>query len=244
MIAKLLTESLACKVLLFAQLSHFIYAVSYGEQRPIQIGDPLLWYLENYYQSILPLGTLTLPVIYSIFSQTQPEDKEVEFEQHPYTGLLPGLSDNLILDSNIWMNPSLDNFFSRLSRELHLNQLTLILFGPQFDEICNIKDRMPFVSKKGKLARLALSRVEQMQNSGLLNVQPIDFQSDKRAFADPKIVELISDFTASGKDVHFVTDDRELRIRARQYASENTGKLSVCDSKTLLKSNAATLSVA
>ena len=132
------------------------------------------------------------------------------------------------------MNASLDEFFSRLSSELSRNNRQLVLFGPQFDEICNIKDRKPFASKKGRLARLALARIERMQSSALLDVQAIDFETDKRAFADPKIVMLINDFTRAGKDVFFVSDDRELRIRARQFTSRNSGNLTVYDSKSLL----------
>lgn len=135
------------------------------------------------------------------------------------------------------MNASLDEFFTRLSRELSRSSRQLVLFGPQFDEICNIKDRKPFASQKGRLARLALARIERMQMVGLLDVQAIDFETDKSAFADPKIVMLVSDLTKAGKDVFFVSDDRELRIRVRQFTSRNSGNLTVCDSKRLLYPN-------
>ena len=235
---KWLTESWATKAWLGAQLTHFVYAVSYGEQRPIQLGDPLVWYIANYWQYILSLGILAVPAIISRSAEPNSEDElPVKNSQDPCVCLLDNLANNLILDSNIWMNASLDEFFTRLSRELSRSSRQLVLFGPQFDEICNIKDRKPFASQKGRLARLALARIERMQMVGLLDVQAIDFETDKSAFADPKIVMLVSDLTKAGKDVFFVSDDRELRIRVRQFTSRNSGNLTVCDSKRLLYPN-------
>lgn len=49
----------------------------------------------------------------------------------------------LLLDSNIWMNAALDGFFSTLKRQLLQCPEHVTLFGPQFDEICNLKDRQP-----------------------------------------------------------------------------------------------------
>lgn len=50
---------------------------------------------------------------------------------------------------------------------------------------------------------------------------------------------LINDITKSGEDVHLVSDDRELRIRAIQSASQNSGKLAVCESRSLIKKQQA-----
>ena len=229
-----LKESLATKIWLSVQLMHFLFAVNFSELRPIQLGDPLVWYLGNYWKFVLFMCVLASPSFYSRFVETESVRLAAEKnEQSSSRSLLNGPANNLILDSNVWMNPSLDGFFQRLTRRLRQSEQKLTLFGPQFDEICNIKDRKPFASTKGRLARLALARIEAMQRGELLDVQPIDFETDKRAFADPKIVMLIDDFTTSGKDVHFVTDDRELRIRARQYASQNAGNLTVSESKNL-----------
>jgi len=140
-----------------------------------------------------------------------------------------------ILDSNIWMNPELDAFFRRLRTRLNESSRTLTLFGPQFDEMCNIKDREPFASKKGRLARLALSRIETLQELGMLRVDPLVLQADPKAYADPLILILIHQLTSKGEDVHFVSDDRELRIRVREFAKDDKGLLDVCTSDCFKK---------
>ena len=75
MIAKWETLSWATKIWLGAQLTHFIYVVSYGEQRPIQLGDPLVWYIANYWQYIFSLGILAVPAIISRGAETNSESE-------------------------------------------------------------------------------------------------------------------------------------------------------------------------
>ena len=131
----------------------------------------------------------------------------------------------------------LSGFFSLLGSQLKAGRKKLLLFGPQFDELCNIKDRVPYGTQQNRLARLALARIERLQVMKCLTVDPLVLQALPKIFADPLILELIRNLTSSGQSVSFVTDDRELRIRARQIAQDAPGKLTVRRSADLVPGN-------
>ena len=59
-------------------------------------------------------------------------------------------------------------------------------------------------------------------------------QAHPKAYADPKILKLIEGLTAERRTVHFVSDDRELRIRAREVADKQPGIMTVCTSNCLM----------
>lgn len=140
----------------------------------------------------------------------------------------------LILDSNIWMNPGYDSFFSALGDLLRQKSGILIIYGPQFDEICNVKRKSPYGSNQNRSARCSLNRIELLQSAGLLQIEPLTIDADVGVYADPLIVKLIVKHTSQGTAVSFVSDDMELRIRVRGLAGKGPGTLSIIQGRDFL----------
>lgn len=125
-----------------------------------------------------------------------------------------------IIDSNIWMNEQYDAFFAALLHLLKSQHKTMLLYGPQFDEICNIKKNTDFGQARNRRARCAINRVEDFQKEGVLTIKPINIDAQERAYADPLIIKLLLANARQGNAVAFVSDDKELRVRARQLLQE------------------------
>lgn len=125
-----------------------------------------------------------------------------------------------IIDSNIWMNEGYEAFFAALQAVLKQAQKTLFLYGPQFDEMCNIKKRTEYGKDRNRRARYAINRIEALQKDRLLTIKPIDVDAKAGAYADPLIIKLLRANTRQGNRVVFLSDDKELRIRARQLLAD------------------------
>lgn len=139
------------------------------------------------------------------------------------------LVDNLIIDSNIWMNEKYDSFFLLLTDVIAQANRPVVLYGPQFDEICNIKRSTSFEETKSKRARLAINRIEQLQKQNLLRVEPITMDSQRGAYADPVSLKLLIALNKNPRTVTFVSDDKELRIRARELVRSGQGVTKIID---------------
>ena len=126
------------------------------------------------------------------------------------------LTGCLVVDSNIWMNEGYDDFFRVLRRCTKRASTELVLYGPQFDEMCNIKRTAGYGEDRNRRARIAISRIEAFQKENLLRVEPITINADKFAYADPPIVKLLITEAKAAKTLCFVSDDKELRIRVRE----------------------------
>lgn len=143
----------------------------------------------------------------------------------------------LIIDSNIWMNEDYDDLFKALNICCNRYKSIIYLYGPQFDEISNIKSKTQFTDERNKRARLAINRIEKLQVSGILKIRPITINSDPRAYADPLIIKLLIEESKRGINCVFISDDKELRIRVReQLASVNSDKWLIIDGDKFLKS--------
>lgn len=143
-------------------------------------------------------------------------------------------SPALIVDSNIWMNPGYDPFFQALEDCLRATRGSLTLYGPQFDEICNVKRKTAYGTPSNRGARCALNRIERMQTSNLLHIEPLSIDAEPRVYADPLIVKLIVTHAKKGTSIAFLSDDMELRIRVRGLASNGPGKLQIIEGKDFL----------
>jgi hypothetical protein len=131
------------------------------------------------------------------------------------------LTTHLVIDSNVWMNKEYDPFFSTLSHLLKEFNYQLVLYGPQFDEICNIKRKESYGTERDRSSRLATDRIEQFQKEKLLRIVQLTRTARKRAYADPLIVDVLLSVAEEGKRVCLISDDRELRIRVRQYVPDS-----------------------
>jgi hypothetical protein len=128
------------------------------------------------------------------------------------------LKDSIIIDSNIWMNPDYKNFFITLREQLKSNNNKIVLYGPQFDEICNIKKRTHFGNEVNFRARLAITRIEESQLNERLIIKPLTIDAVRGAYADPVIITMILKLLDNNENVVLISDDKELRIRMRGLA--------------------------
>jgi len=128
-------------------------------------------------------------------------------------------SGRLILDTNIWMDEDYGSIFDALEHSLISLNKPLELGSEQFDEIVAIKN-LGFEDEKSKRARLALNRIEDFQNKGLLKILNITSSGRRSKHADPAIIEILCKTPIDSGDLLLVTNDRELRIRATQMVRE------------------------
>ena len=128
----------------------------------------------------------------------------------------------LVIDSNILMNDweSYCNLFNAFNRVLKEQGKQITLYGPQFDEICNIKKSTDFGDQRNGRARCAIERIEWFQKEGLLSIKPISIDAEKGVYADPLIIKLLMANAREGNPVTFISDDKELRVRARQLLQD------------------------
>jgi hypothetical protein len=125
----------------------------------------------------------------------------------------------LVIDSNVWMTEKYEDFFNVLcwlgkqgygakpSRRLTLPRV-------QFDEICLKKLNTEYGTLANKAARIALSRIEHLQVEKLLLVQA--GCEARQEHGDPALLVIMSSMAADGTLIRFISEDVELRIRARE----------------------------
>jgi hypothetical protein len=126
-------------------------------------------------------------------------------------------ADCFIVDSNMWMNEKYDNLFFCFQQALEQTKRQLIVTRSQFDEVCNLKMATEFGSSRNARARMAINRIEKLQKHGLLKIDRIAADAKRDAYADPDLVKFIVAEAKQGKSIRFLTDDKELRIRVREF---------------------------
>ncbi|MDR2983016.1 MAG: hypothetical protein LBV12_12330, partial [Puniceicoccales bacterium] len=107
--------------------------------------------------------------------------------------------------------------FHVLRRSILNTPVQLALCSPQFDEICDIKKASTNGGAHNGKAQIAISRIEALQKDNLIYIEPFLINDDQVACTDPLIIKLLlAKISVPGK-VCFVSDDKELRIRAREH---------------------------
>lgn len=127
------------------------------------------------------------------------------------------LTECCVIDSNIWMNEDYDSFFKLLEVIGRRENFVIDLYGPQFDEISNIKKATSYGEGRNRRSRLAINRVEHLQKQGRMTIKPVTIDAKRGAYADPLLVKLIDAQARAGKPCTFFSDDKELRVRVRQH---------------------------
>ena len=114
------------------------------------------------------------------------------------------------------MHGDYDAFFQLLEKILRKANRKIIIYGVQFDEICNIKSSHEYGSQKSKRARLAINRIENFQKNEILKIETVSIKSERWAYADPVVLKLLISLSKESHSVVFISNDKELRIRARE----------------------------
>lgn len=100
-----------------------------------------------------------------------------------------------------------------------------VIVGDQLDEITNKKNRTKFGTDENNCARLAIDRVEKLQEADLVEIPGVTFEPNKGAMADPEILKNAASETEQKKFVTIVTDDKELRVRAKAILKKKAPQL-------------------
>lgn len=116
----------------------------------------------------------------------------------------------IIVDTNIWLYP---DFISGLKESLRNYNMQLSILNSCYDELLNIRKRN---NNTARQARKAVALIEELLDEGLLAIENITINSNRHAYADPKIIRFIAD----KPDFSFfiITNDRDLRIRIKSIA--------------------------
>jgi hypothetical protein len=131
--------------------------------------------------------------------------------------------DCLIIDSNIWMDDrtEYENFMSVFRFLLKSFSICYIFYGPQFEEICIIKKRTEYGEPANQRSRAAIKRIEILSKENLLEITPVNFELEYPGHVDPLLIKLLLMDAKKGKSVALLSNDIELRIRAREKLKEN-----------------------
>jgi hypothetical protein len=127
------------------------------------------------------------------------------------------LTPCLVIDSNIWMKEEYVPFFVALKVVCQRANYTITMYGVQFDEIANIKKSTQYGEPRNIRARIAIDEIEKFQIAGLLCIKPVGLDAKPGAYADPVIIRVLAEEARKGMRCTFISDDKELRIRVREY---------------------------
>jgi hypothetical protein len=141
-------------------------------------------------------------------------NSDFEIEKRCLDGLLS--HDYFIVDSNIWMEPKYTYFFEHLKYRLIKLSKKAVICDSQIDEICNIKTKTDHREEASTKARYAINLIKSFQKDNILDIKGISGGINKNAYADPEILKLLNSVTSNNETIAFVTDDIELRNRARE----------------------------
>ncbi|MDR2114799.1 MAG: hypothetical protein LBP87_00300, partial [Planctomycetaceae bacterium] len=161
---------------------------------------------------------IVIVVVWVIWSDHEQQNEEYKHKRERLISFIN--VPCFVIDSNIWMNENYDALFSAIRSVLQQHSQQLVLYGVQFDEICNVKKKTGkdggIGNERNRRARLAINRVEQFQKMGLLRIEPVTIDAKIGAYADPMIVKLLVNAAKKNKETCFISDDKELRIRVRE----------------------------
>ena len=115
----------------------------------------------------------------------------------------------LIIDTNVWMNPTLTKWFTQLSKRAKTNKWTIHLESIVLGELKGLTKN----PDKAKDAHAGMKRIEELQISIPSNFRMEDHANRKTDYLADKV---LLRYAKSKKKSILVTDDRELRILARE----------------------------
>jgi len=161
--------------------------------------------------------------------------KDIDYAQNFLKYISDIISNYIIIDSNIWMDFEYDNFFIVIREACCNYKCKINIHSIQFDEIVNIKKNKKAEIQKRKKAWLAIKRIEELQKENILDINQISINPNRKAYADPLIIKLLSEQAQKGVKTTLISNDRELCIRARQILKDkSTNAWAVLDFNSLL----------
>lgn len=130
------------------------------------------------------------------------------------------LTPYLVIDSSIWMHAEYSSFFVILEAACRRKNYTLELYVPQFDEISTYKNVSAISANGDRMADIAMDRIEHLQKKGFLSIKPFAHALTDEMSEYHVMNILLSDNINNGVECTFFSEDKEIRIRARQFLAD------------------------
>lgn len=177
--------------------------------------------------------------IYRIKKQKDKEAKnasENSYENDFFNLLFKQLKDKkLYVDSNIFMaepNKAIDRFFNEFAT---YDNIKITMPTEQYEEIYNLKRSVEETSSKA--ARDAFRRIEKLVDSKSIDIRNLkDMPANSSSYADPIFIKMIIEDLKSEKQMYFITEDKDLKIRLKsqiELKKLNENNIVICSFETL-----------
>ncbi|MDF7826005.1 hypothetical protein P4B35_18385 [Pontiellaceae bacterium B12227] len=124
----------------------------------------------------------------------------------------------LLVDTNIWMDEDCEGLLAALEITCRIQGVNITVPGVQYNEICKKKKDKSSGEDGKRLGRIAHRRIEQFHEKGLLHFVNLTAHPG-HTYADPVLVKHIIDQVKKGVRSTLITNDRDLRIRAKESLS-------------------------
>lgn len=166
--------------------------------------EPVYYFFRRHWftAGVLPLLLLIAYVKLRFF----PKKKQTDGKKKAATPLPHG--SILLIDTNIWMDASLNTWFANLAKNAKRNQWMLHLENIVLGELKGLSKNQ----EKAQAAHLGMKRVEQLQNALGKCFRLEDNASRKTDLSADNVLLRIA---AKNKKYILITNDRELRILAK-----------------------------
>lgn len=164
------------------------------------------------------------------------ENDENKYEDEFFELLFEQLDNKVLyVDSNIFMtdsNEGVNRFFNEISK---YKNIKITMPREQYEEIYNLKNSD--VELKSKSGRHAFRVIEKLFDSKHLDILELDDEVNKsQAYADPVFINMITEDLKNDKQVYFITEDKDLKIRLKSKIKTeklNEDNMIICSFDTL-----------
>jgi len=129
------------------------------------------------------------------------------------------VSTLILIDTTVWMDKNAGNFLQSFSHLLKKYNKQVYLCTAQLNELEKKKRNTKYGDPSNSNARMALNRIEKFQLEGRLKIGSLKIDKINSTYADPELIEAIKFMDKQGKQATLITSDRTLRIRTRQFIS-------------------------
>lgn len=126
----------------------------------------------------------------------------------------------VIFDTDIWVDQAQDAFFGALRSIMVKKKLSLNMPGFQFDDICNMKRRSAYNSLESTKSRIAINRVEILQETGYFNIIPIKKEPKYISSYIDELIKFIYEKTNLGIRICYISTNPYDRFKLRRKLIE------------------------
>lgn len=160
------------------------------------------------------------PKVYKNMKEKNDKDKAEEIKKLTDKINNEFLGYFIIMDSNIWMTDFYEQEIDFIHEFCKLNNKKITIPSFQLKEFENPKNK----SERFRMTE-AKRRIEKFSNDSLINISK---EEKKYSYVDDCLLDIIKIKSKSFKKVSILTEDRELRIKAKSLDEFKDKKVLVC----------------